>query len=118
MTVTINGERREIPDGLTVAALVEHLGLAGDRLAIERNLDILQRQQWKQTQVLSNDSFEIVHLVGGGTFCDCVPAALDGPENVATRAAARICAQDNLSTASSTIPTGPRAMLRAPNPAG
>ena len=80
MTVTINGERREIPDGLTVAALVEHLGLAGDRLAIERNLDILQRQQWKETRVLSNDCFEIVHLVGGGSFCGCAPTGTGRPE--------------------------------------
>ena len=80
MTVTINGERREIPDGLTVAALVEHLGLAGDRLAIERNLDILRRQQWKETWVLSNDRFEIVHLVGGGSFCDCAPTGTGRPD--------------------------------------
>jgi sulfur carrier protein len=66
MTVTVNGERREIPDGLTVSALLEHLAMRGDRVAIERNLDILPRAQWAQTQVQPNDSFEIVHLVGGG----------------------------------------------------
>jgi sulfur carrier protein len=66
MTVTINGERREVPDGLTVAALLEHLGMAKDRVAIERNFDILARQQWRLTQVQANDSFEIVHFVGGG----------------------------------------------------
>ena len=117
MTVMINGERREIPDGLTVAAWssTRH---GGDRVAIERNLDILPRPQWKQTQVQSNDSFEIVHFVGGGRFCDCVPPALGGLENVATRAAARICAQDNFSSASRAVPAGPAAMLRAPNPAG
>ena len=41
--VTINGERREIPDGLNVAALLEHLGMPTGRVAIERNLDILPR---------------------------------------------------------------------------
>lgn len=66
MTVTVNGERREIPDGLTVSALLEHLGMRGDRVAIERNLDILPRARWAETQVQPNDSFEIVHLVGGG----------------------------------------------------
>jgi sulfur carrier protein len=117
MKVTINGERREIPDGLTVAALVEHLGLAGDRLAIERNLDILPRQQWKQTPVLPDDSFEIVHLVGGGTFCDCAPPALGRPGHVRSRTTARIRAQDNSPTASSNIPSRSAAMLRAPKPA-
>jgi sulfur carrier protein len=66
MTVAINGERREIPDGLTVAAMIEHLGMPLDRVALERNRDILPRTQWKSTQVQLNDSFEIVHFVGGG----------------------------------------------------
>jgi sulfur carrier protein len=66
MTVTINGERREIPDGLTVAALLDHLNMAGRPVAIERNLDILPRASWRATQVQPNDSFEIVHFVGGG----------------------------------------------------
>ena len=66
MTVTINGEHREIPDGLNVLALLEHLGLPAERVAIERNLDICPRAHWQQTRVQSNDSFEIVHFVGGG----------------------------------------------------
>jgi thiamine biosynthesis protein ThiS len=66
MTVTINGERREIPEGLNVIAMLEHLGMAGDRIAIERNLDILPRARWQETLVQSNDAFEIVHFVGGG----------------------------------------------------
>ena len=66
MRVTINGERREIPDGLNINTLLEHLGLSNGRVAIERNLDILPRARWQETQVESNDSFEIVHFVGGG----------------------------------------------------
>jgi thiamine biosynthesis protein ThiS len=66
MTVVINGERTEIPDGLSVAAMIEHLGMPLDRVALERNLDILPRPRWKETPVQSNDSFEIVHFVGGG----------------------------------------------------
>jgi sulfur carrier protein len=66
MTVMVNGESREIPEGLTVAALLEHLGMKNDRVAIERNLDILPRVQWAETKVQVNDSFEIVHFVGGG----------------------------------------------------
>jgi thiamine biosynthesis protein ThiS len=66
MTVIINGERREIPDGLNIVALLEHLGMSNGRVAIERNLDILPRARWQETQVESNDNFEIVHFVGGG----------------------------------------------------
>lgn len=66
MTVTINGERREVPDGMNIAMLIEHLGMRIDRVAIERNLDILPRAQWQETRVQANDSFEIVQFVGGG----------------------------------------------------
>ena len=51
MTVVINGDRREIPDGLTVDALLDHLGITLGRVAIERNLDILPRAQWTETLV-------------------------------------------------------------------
>jgi thiamine biosynthesis protein ThiS len=66
VTVTINGERREIPDGLNVTALLEHLGMMENRVAIERNRDILPRARWQETQVGAGDSFEIVQFVGGG----------------------------------------------------
>jgi len=66
MTITVNGERRDVPEGLHVAELIEHLGLPLERVALERNLDILPRAKWNQTSVQPNDSFEIVHFVGGG----------------------------------------------------
>jgi sulfur carrier protein len=64
--VRINGEEREIPDDLTVTALLAHLGMKSDHVAIERNLDILPRANWQSTTVQPNDSYEIVHFVGGG----------------------------------------------------
>jgi thiamine biosynthesis protein ThiS len=66
VTITINGERRQIPDGLNVEALLDHIGMARDRVAIERNLNILPRAEWQLTSVQENDSFEIVQFVGGG----------------------------------------------------
>ncbi len=66
MTVTINGEVRDVPDGLTVAVLLRHLGLVADRVAVERNLEILPRSRWDDTAVEPGDRFEIVHFVGGG----------------------------------------------------
>ena len=66
MKITINGELREIPDGLSVAALLQHLEMTAERVAIERNLDILPRAKWRETMVQPDDRFEIVHLVGGG----------------------------------------------------
>ncbi|MGH9865891.1 MAG: sulfur carrier protein ThiS, partial [Candidatus Acidiferrales bacterium] len=49
MQVTINGEAREIPDSLNVAALLAHLGITAERVAIERNCDILPRAAWQET---------------------------------------------------------------------
>ena len=66
MRVTINGEGKEIPEGLAVAALLAHLGIASERVAIEHNLAVLPRAQWEATRIQPNDRFEIVHFVGGG----------------------------------------------------
>ncbi len=66
ITLVVNGEKREVPAGLTVSGLLDNLGLASGRVAIERNLEILPRAQWDSTAVESGDRFEIVHFVGGG----------------------------------------------------
>jgi thiamine biosynthesis protein ThiS len=64
--VVINGEPRDVPDGLNVLALLAHVGITAERVAIERNRDILPRADWPQTLVQPGDSYEIVHFVGGG----------------------------------------------------
>ena len=66
MVVTINGEEREIPDNGNVTALLTHLGLPRDRVAVEHNRKILPRARWDETPVRPGDNFEIVHFVGGG----------------------------------------------------
>ena len=66
MILHINGEPREFPDGLTLAALVQHLGMKADRVAVELNLEIVSRASWEQTQLKDGDKLEIVHFVGGG----------------------------------------------------
>jgi sulfur carrier protein len=66
MMVKINGDPREVPDGLTVSTLLDFLEMRNDRVAIEYNLNILPRAQWNETFVQPNDAFEIVHFVGGG----------------------------------------------------
>lgn len=64
--IVVNGEAREVPEGLGVPALLSHLGLPAERVAIERNLEILPRSAWPATTVQAGDRYEIVHLVGGG----------------------------------------------------
>jgi len=64
--VVVNGETHEVSMGLSVAKLLLHLGIVTGRVAIERNLNILPRALWDQTEVSAGDRYEIVHLVGGG----------------------------------------------------
>ena len=66
MTLQLNGERRDFPDGLTLAALVSQLGMKPDRVAVELNLEIVPRGNWETTGLKSGDRLEIVHFVGGG----------------------------------------------------
>lgn len=66
MEIRVNGERQELPQTMNVVELLEHLGLRADRVAIERNMEILPRREWDATRVAAGDSFEIVQLVGGG----------------------------------------------------
>jgi thiamine biosynthesis protein ThiS len=67
MKLTINGEDREFPSTLTVAALLAELGMKADRVAVELNRDLVSRERWEQTQLSDNDKLEIVHFVGGGS---------------------------------------------------
>jgi len=66
LRVTINGEGKEVPDGLNIPGLLAQLGITSDRVAIEYNLQVLPRAQWESTHIQPNDRFEIVHFVGGG----------------------------------------------------
>lgn len=66
LDITVNGERREVPAGTTVAGLVEMLGLPRERVAVERNRDVVRRVEWPQIGLEAGDTLEIVHFVGGG----------------------------------------------------
>ena len=66
ITIQLNGEPREIPDGLTLAALIDWLKLPADRVAVERNLEIVSRGDWQQTRIQAGDRLEVVQFVGGG----------------------------------------------------
>lgn len=65
-SITVNGASREAKPGETVSSLLLNLGMDSGRVAIERNLEILPRARWPETQLQPGDRFEIVHFVGGG----------------------------------------------------
>ncbi len=66
MKVHLNGEPRDLASPLSLAALLEQLGMKQDRVAVELNREIVPRQQWAGTALSDGDKLEIVHFVGGG----------------------------------------------------
>jgi len=66
MVLTVNGALQEVPDGLTVAGLVQHLGLSGGPVAVEKNREVVPRREHARTALAAGDIVEIVHFVGGG----------------------------------------------------
>lgn len=66
ISVVVNGDARDVLAGVTVAQMLEALGIHGGRVAIERNLQILPRAEWTGTRVAAGDRYEIVQFVGGG----------------------------------------------------
>lgn len=67
LVLTINGNERHFDLAeFTVAALVEHMGLQGKRIAIERNGEIVPRASFAEMRLSSGDQLEIVGAVGGG----------------------------------------------------
>jgi thiazole synthase len=66
ISITLNGEVRRVPAGLSLAGLAAELGLAPEKVAVERNLEIVPRSTLGAVAVEDGDALEIVHFVGGG----------------------------------------------------
>jgi sulfur carrier protein len=66
MRLTVNGDATEVPEGLTVLGLIQHLGLTEGPVAVERNREVVPRAEHEKTLLSSDDVIEIVHFVGGG----------------------------------------------------
>ncbi|XBQ15533.1 MAG: sulfur carrier protein ThiS [Oceanicaulis sp.] len=66
ITITVNGESRIAPAGLTLSGFLNHLGLDPRKVAVERNLEIAARSDYDTVEIESGDRLEIVHFVGGG----------------------------------------------------
>ena len=66
MNIRINGEEKEIKEGLSVAALLEELRIRPGRVVVELNRKIIAREAHGSTALNEGDALEIVHFVGGG----------------------------------------------------
>jgi sulfur carrier protein len=64
--VVLNGAPRELPAALTFGQLIDELSLAGRRLAVERNGEIVPRSRFGEARVADGDRIEVVMAVGGG----------------------------------------------------
>jgi sulfur carrier protein len=66
MQIYLNGEVQEVDPAITVAALLLQFGFAEQRVAVERNLDIVPKSLHEQTTINPGDRLEIVRAMGGG----------------------------------------------------
>jgi sulfur carrier protein len=66
MTITLNGESRDVLPGTTVAELLGELGVLSKHVAVEVNLQLVPRVKHAEHRLRENDRLEVVTLVGGG----------------------------------------------------
>lgn len=66
MVLTINGESKEVDDGLNIEEVLKILNLPNERVAVELNLSVIRKAEWSVTKLRDGDKLEIIHFVGGG----------------------------------------------------
>ncbi|WP_029423063.1 sulfur carrier protein ThiS [Alicyclobacillus macrosporangiidus] len=66
MNVIVNGKPRDLPGEVTVKGLLEHFDLAGERVAVEVNGRIVDREAFEDHVLREGDVVEVVRFVGGG----------------------------------------------------
>ena len=66
MEITLNGEKFTLETGSNIVNLIDKLDLNTDKLAIERNLEIVPKSKFAMTIIEDGDKLEIVHFIGGG----------------------------------------------------
>ncbi len=66
MTIRLNGESHEAPEGVTVLGLLETIGMAPGRVAVEINGRVLRRDEFSRVAIRDQDRVEVVQFVGGG----------------------------------------------------
>ena len=64
--IRVNGEHRRVPSGVSIAAMLNEIGVDPAKVAVERNLEIVPRSALGEVCVEDGDDYEIVHFVGGG----------------------------------------------------
>ncbi len=70
MRITLNGENREVTEGHSGAALLSDLGIPAERVAVELNLTIVDRQAFPGTSLREGDRLGVIGFIGGGRSDD------------------------------------------------
>ena len=68
VSITVNGEHKRVTAGLSLAGLATELGLVPEKIAVERNMEVVPRSTLADVMVEDGDDLEIVHFVGAVTM--------------------------------------------------
>ena len=98
MRVQINGEPHELHEDMNLSELIAQLELAPERLAVERNREVVRRAHWAETKLADGDQIEIVHFVGGGSTSAALLFVASAHGDAVTFTAARSAAPTILET--------------------
>ena len=71
MHIQLNGERRTVSCGATIADLLRELAIRPDRVAVEVNLEIVDREDFTKRVLLDGDRVEVISFIGGGGIRRC-----------------------------------------------
>ena len=74
VSITVNGEHKRVSAGLSLAGLATELGLIPEKIAVERNMEVVPRSTLAEVMVEDGDDLEIVHFVGGGDHVAAIDA--------------------------------------------
>ena len=66
MTITVNGETKDIAQQISLNELLKLLALPSERIAIELNREVVRKKDWANITIKDADKIEVVHFVGGG----------------------------------------------------
>jgi thiamine biosynthesis protein ThiS len=65
--ITVNGKPRSVSTGLSIASMLQEMGLDLGHVAVERNQEVIPRKTWPETTICDGDRIEVVEFMGGGS---------------------------------------------------
>ncbi len=78
MNITLNGEKKNVPDSVTVLGLLEFLKIQHQRVAVELNETIVKKDRYALMTLKEGDALEVVSFMGGG--CRSSESGVRSPE--------------------------------------